>query len=219
MTAGKPLVWGIGTTRTVRAHWMLREFGVDYETRPIRSRTGETYTDEFLALNPKHKIPVLQHGSVVLSESAAIATYVSETFDPPAGFYVPANPAERGRLNEWCYFVISELDAHTLYVIRRHDGLKEIYGEAPVAVESAREYFLDQMNAMAGRVEAAGKYLFGDDLSVADVLLMTCLDWARLYHIPLPDILAAYQARVDDRPAYREAFEFNFPGLDIRKAR
>lgn len=219
MTAGKPVVWGVGTTRTIRPHWMLREFGIDYETRPIQSRSGETYTEEFLALNPKHKIPVLQHGPVVLSESAAIATYISETFDPPAGFYVPTDPADRAKLNEWCYFVIAELDAHTLYVIRRHDGLKELYGEAPVAVESAREYFLDQLNAMAGRIESAGKYLFGDRLSVADVLLMTCLDWARLYHIPLPDILTAYQARVGDRPAYRSAFEFNYPTLKIEDAR
>jgi len=37
----------------------------------------------------------------------------------------------RARLNEWCFFIIAELDAHSLYLIRRHDGLKHLYGEAP----------------------------------------------------------------------------------------
>ena len=77
---------GVGTSRTMRAHWMLLELGLDYESRPIQSRSGETLTDEFRRLNPRHKIPVLQHKSFVLSESAAIVQYLSETFADPRGF-------------------------------------------------------------------------------------------------------------------------------------
>ena len=54
-------VWGIGTSRTMRVHWMLLELGLEYECHPIQSRTGETRTDEFKRLNPRHKIPVLRH--------------------------------------------------------------------------------------------------------------------------------------------------------------
>ncbi len=54
-------LWGVGTSRTMRAHWMLLELGLDYLCHPIRSRTGETLTDEFRRLNPRHKIPVLKH--------------------------------------------------------------------------------------------------------------------------------------------------------------
>ena len=71
-------VWGIGTPRTMRVHWMLAELGLAYDCRPITSRSGETMTAEFLALNPKHKIPVLRHGAMVLSESAAIITYLAD---------------------------------------------------------------------------------------------------------------------------------------------
>ena len=73
-------VWGVGTSRTIRAHWMLAELGLDYVCHPIGSRTGETLTDEFKQLNPRHKIPVLKHGPLVLTESAAIIQYLSETF-------------------------------------------------------------------------------------------------------------------------------------------
>jgi glutathione S-transferase len=82
-------LFGVGTSRTMRAHWMLLELGLDYESLPIRSRSGETLTDEFMRLNPRHKIPVLQHGQFVLSESAAIIQYLIETFADPKDFYVP----------------------------------------------------------------------------------------------------------------------------------
>jgi len=71
-------VWGVGTSRTMRVHWMLLELGLEYECHPIQSRTGETHTDEFKRLNPRHKIPVLCHGSLVVTESAAIIQYLSE---------------------------------------------------------------------------------------------------------------------------------------------
>ncbi len=40
-------LFGVGTSRTLRAHWMLLELGLDYETHPIQSRTGETSAMNF----------------------------------------------------------------------------------------------------------------------------------------------------------------------------
>ena len=36
----KKIVWGVGTPRTLRAHWSMQELGLDYERRPIGSRHG-----------------------------------------------------------------------------------------------------------------------------------------------------------------------------------
>lgn len=204
-------VWGIGTSRTMRAHWMLLELGLAYECHPIQSRTGETLTDEFKQLNPRHKIPVLCHGSLILTESAAIIQYLSETFPNAKEIYVANDAASRAKLNEWCYFIMSELDAGSLYVIRRHDGLQQIYGAAPNAVESAKNYFLHNLEAMASRIGGDSSYLLGDRLSVADILLMTCLDWAVLCDIPLPETVSRYRRRVALRPAYQAALNKNFP--------
>lgn len=203
-------LWGAGTSRTMRAHWMLLELDLQYEFEPIGSRTGETQTSEFKLLNPRHKIPVLRHGQFVLSESAAIIQYLSETFPNPARVYVPGDAMDRARLNEWCYFVISELDAGSLYIMRRHEGLKETYGEAPVAVEAAKNYFVHNLEAMASRVGAGGEYLFGSRLSTADILLMTCLDWAVSADIRFSETFSSYRQRVARRPAYRAALERNF---------
>ncbi len=205
-------LWGVGTSRTLRAHWMLLELGLDYETRPIRSRSGETLTEEFKRLNPRHKIPLLQHKSFVLTEGAAIIQYLSETFPCPRQIYVPNDATGRATLNEWCYFIMTELDAASLNIVRRHDGLKHIYGEARTAVESAKTYFSHNLEAMAPRI-ASAPYLFGDRLSVADVLLMTCLEWAALIDVALPQELSGYRRRIAQRPAYQAALKKNFPEL------
>jgi glutathione S-transferase len=209
-----PLVlWGIGTSRTFRAHWMLAELGLPYVSRRIQSRTGETMAPEYLKLHPRHKIPLLQHGDLVMSESAAIIQYLSERFDPPPTVFVPKDAAVRAKLAEWCYFIMTELDGHTLYVIRRHVGLKHLYGEAPVAVEAAREYFQEQLGALENQFSATDAYLFGDRLSVADILLTSCLDWAVGYDIALPASMLAYRDRVTTRPAYHVAKRRNDPAI------
>jgi glutathione S-transferase len=203
-------MWGVGTSRTMRVHWMLLELALEYECHPIQSRTGETLADEFKRLNPRHKIPVLRHGSLVVTESAAIIQYLSETFPHSTEIYVPNDAVNRAKLNEWCYFIMSELDAGSLYVVRRHDGLKHIYGEAPTAVESAKDYFLHNVEAMAARIGSDNTYLFGDRLSVADILLMTCLDWAASCEVSLPEPVVHYRQRVALRPAYQAALKKNF---------
>ena len=49
-------LFGVGTSRTMRAHWMLLELGLEYESLPIQPRSGETLTDEFKRLNPRLKL-------------------------------------------------------------------------------------------------------------------------------------------------------------------
>jgi glutathione S-transferase len=203
------ILWGVGTSRTMRAHWMLLELGVEYRFHAIGPRTGETRSGEFLRLNPRHKIPVLQHGSLVLTESAAIIEYLSETFPNPQ-IYRPPSRESFAALSEWCYFIMSELDAASLYMVRRHLGLKDIYGEAPVAVQAAKTYFSHNLEAMAPRIGIASPYLFGSKLSTADILLMTCLEWARAEQVMLPESVMKYRERVAGRSAYQAALARNF---------
>ena len=65
------VLWGVGTPRTLRAHWALHELGLRYTSRPILPRSGETKTPEYTALNPRQKIPLLQDGDFTIGESAA----------------------------------------------------------------------------------------------------------------------------------------------------
>ena len=138
---GSLILWGVTTSRTLRAHWALAELDLPYERRPIHPRTGETKTEEFTRLTARQKVPVLQDGDLVLTESAAIVAYLSDRYGSEENRLYPADPTKRAVCLEWNFFIISELDATSLYVIRRHNALKHIYGNAPVANEAAAEYF------------------------------------------------------------------------------
>jgi glutathione S-transferase len=111
--------------------------------------------------------------------------------------------------------VINELDGHTLYVIRRHVGLKHIYGEAPEAVASAKTYFREQIEALEPTFRGTEHFLFGESPGIADILLTTCLDWAVSVEIALPDSVLAYRERASHRPAYGTAKCRNDPGLAL----
>lgn len=205
MSNGKLTLYGYGTVRQMRPHWMLAEMDLNYEFNAIHPRSGQTTTPEFLKLNPRHKVPVLRHDNFVICESAAIIQYITEAFPAPPNVFVPRTHAERGRLNEWCFFLMSEIDAQSLYVIRRHTTFKDVYGEAPEAVNAAFEYFKDQFYPIAPRITENGPCLFGDRVSAADVLLTTVIDWAIEYGIHLPDYVLEYHGRMLARPAYQRA--------------
>lgn len=204
---GGIVVWGVGTARTLRVHWVLHEAGVPYEVRPVLSRSGETRSQAFRALNPREKIPVLQDGDLLLVESAAIVSYVARRYAP--GLIPP--DSSRAHYDQWCFFVMTELDAHTLYVLRRHEDLADLYGEAPAAVDAARQYFRKQLAVAADEIEQRGPYLLGAEFSGADILLCSCLDWAQFYDESVPAPLDAYRACLHERPSYAKAMEANFP--------
>jgi glutathione S-transferase len=203
-------VWGVGTSRTMRAHWILTELNLLYETREILPRTEGMEDPEFNALNHRGKVPVLQHGDLIIGESGAIVFYLADRFRERCVLAPSAATPDRAVFDDLCFFTLTELDA-PLYVIRRHAGLPDLYGESPVAVKSAGEYFLRQAGVMERRLADGRSFLLGDAFSGADLLLSTCLAWARMVQLELPPRLEAFQARISRREAYRAAFERNFP--------
>ena len=205
------VIWGIGTSRTLRVHWLAHELGLDYEVQRVGARTGETQTPEYLAMSPKGKVPVMTHDDLVLTESAAILTYLTEVFADEQRWFVPQTARERGVLWEWCFYVMTELDAHPLYIMRRHEALADVYGEAPDAVQSAREYFYRLIGFADARIGAAAPYLFGERPSIADILLTTTLNWANNYGLQLSDELLKYAETVTARQAYQSAHAMNYP--------
>ena len=210
-TTEKPrlILWGAGTPRTMRAQWILQELGLEYERHPIGSRTGETKRPEFVKLNPREKIPVLQDGALTVTESAAIVTYLGETYGGSRGLVSPVGTPERAAYYEWCFFTMMELDATTLRIVRLHVGLKEIYGEAPNAVRTAREGFEKQVLVADRRLASWGPFILGEAFTGADILLTTCLTSADRYKLSLTEVLRNYMQHTTSREAYRLAFTAN----------
>jgi glutathione S-transferase len=211
-TAGndKKIVWGIGTPRTLRAHWTMHELGLEYECRRIGSRDGGNVTPEYTRLNPSQKIPTVQDGELVVSETGAIVNYLTTVYGAQKNLQPPADPAARARYDMWCFFCLMELDADTMYIVRRHGDLHAIYGEAPNAVKAAKEIYLKQADAALVRL-GSGPYVMGDRFTGADIIFTTCLTGAQRRDLTLPQGLNEYLARTTSREAYQRALKLNQP--------
>ena len=202
-------IWGGATTRTLRAHWMAHELALDYEPKLVGPRTGETQRAEFRTLNVKEKVPVLVDDGFVLTESAAIVTYLADTYGPETGLVPQPRTRLRAQYNEWLSYVQMELDAHTLYILRKHIDLAHLYGEAPAAVEAAIEGFKKQVAFAANRLRDHA-HLVGDGFTSAHIMLTSCLTWGRACGIELPQALDDYNRRMTGRAAYISAAKLNF---------
>lgn len=206
-------LWGVGTSRTVRPHWALAELDLKYETRAIGPRTGETKTTEYTKLNPRQKVPLLQDGDFCIGESAAIVAYLSRTYSTPDRALIPEAQRDYAKWLEWCFFIVTELDSTSLYVMRRHSAtaLGPIYGVAPEVVAKAGEYFREQLRHVEVALDDGRQFLMGDKFTSADILLTTCLDWAIAYGVGICDNAHPYLERIQKRAGYQRGNIANTP--------
>ena len=203
------ILWGVGTSRTIRAHWALIELKLSYKTEIIRTRTPDTETAAFKSVNPRQKIPVLQDGTLTMGESAAIVTYLAESYSTEQVNLIPDNPKARAKYFEWMSFICMELDATSLYVLRRHWSLPEIYGNSPVANKASEEYFNRMITAADKLKNPKQKYLLETGFSGVDILMTTTLKWALDYNQKIPIHFMEYLDQMGNRPGYIAALEAN----------
>jgi glutathione S-transferase len=191
----------------------MYELNLPYKVRPIGPRTGETKTPEYTALNPRQKIPLLQDGDFCIGESAAIVAYLSRAYSTPARSLIPETQRDYAAWLEWCFFIVTELDSTSLYVMRRHraDALGSIYGIAPEVVAKAGEYFREQLCHVEVALRDGRTYLMGDQFTSADILLTTCLDWAIAYGVGICDSARPYLERIHQREGYQSGNAANAP--------
>ena len=203
------ILWGVGTSRTIRAHWALIELNLSYKTEIIRTRTTDTETAAFKSVNPRQKIPVLQDGTLTMGESAAIVTYLAESYSTEQVSLIPDNPKARAKYFEWMSFICMELDATSLYVLRRHWSLPEIYGDSPIANKASEEYFNRMITAADKLKNPKQKYLLETGFSGVDILMTTTLKWALDYNQKIPNDFMEYLDQMGNRSGYIAAIEAN----------
>ena len=205
-------IWGAGTTRTFRPIWVAEKLGLDYTHKPIGLRTGETQTTEYTRLNPKQKIPYFKDAHVRLSESVAISRYLIERYGSASTLSAPASIEVRAKEDEWVSYVYGELDETSLYVMRRHGDLKAMFGEAPQAMSSTRAYATKHLQVISDYLEDKA-FVLGERLGLADVILVSCLDWAAHCGFDLARSLEGYRDAIREREAYKKAFRANYAGV------
>lgn len=191
-------VFGWPNTRSLRAVWALEEAGASYEYVPVNLMRGEGRRPAYLSVNPGGKVPALQDGDLVLTESGAICNYVGDRH-PSCGLTPRCGSRERALYDKWCFFVLSELE-QPLWTIGKHRfAIPERY-RIPAVVETAMWEF--GVAAKALNAQFGGPYAMGEQFTAADILIGHTLSWAQAWNVPVEnERLLEYAQRLRERPA------------------
>jgi glutathione S-transferase len=181
------------------AHWMLEELGVAYRLELVRLDKGEHKRPEFLALNPMGKLPTLVDHGVVVTEAAAICTYLADNY--PRAQLAPAlhDPARASYLR-WLFFGAGCLEPAIT---------DRMFARAQVERPSALGYgsYEDVLNTLE-KALTPGPYILGDRFSAADVYVGSQIAWGLMTKALEPrPVFIAYTGRLRERPAAKRAGE------------
>ena len=189
------------------ARWMLEEVGQPYRVEMLDYGTTMK-APTFLAINQMGKVPALQHGSVVVTEGAAICAYLADAF-PEAGLAPPKE--QRGAYYRWLFFGAGPLEAAAT-----NESLKV---EVPAARRGMVGYgSLHDVLGTLERALGASEYSAGDAFSAADVVVGAQIGWGMIFGtIEKRSVFEAYWHRLAARPAAMRAREIDDALLPVDK--
>lgn len=163
------------STRGTRVTWMLEELGAPYEYEMVPFGDNGFASAAFLRINPSGKVPALQDGDLILTESAAIVAYLGDKF-PTLGLVPPAGTPERGRYDQWCYFVLSELE-QPLWTKGKHRFILPKDLRVPAIIDTANWEFQKALGLLSQGL-GDKPFILGDNFTAADILIGHTLTWA-----------------------------------------
>lgn len=164
-------LYSFPTPNGIKVSAMLEEIGLPYEPHLVNIMKNETWTPDFLALNPNGKIPAIIDPDgpggrpLPLFESGAILVYLAEK----TGKLMPQDPAGRYETMQWVFFQMG--------------GLGPMFGQlgyffkfAGAAIEDKRplERYAAESKRLIGVLETrldGRTWIMGDDYTIADLAI------------------------------------------------
>ena len=199
-------------SRGARNIWLAKELGIPFEVvpviqayrllnRPMGVPPLNTRSPEFLRINSRGQIPVMEDNGLVLTESLAINLYLARKHGGPLS---PANVAEEGQMMMWSLWAVTEVEERGLAILQNRVGRpvdERDEGAASVAEAALRDRFpvLDAALAKTG-------WLVGGRFTVADINVAEIIRYA----LPAADLFTdnphvkAWLEACHDRPAFKE---------------
>jgi GST-like protein len=178
----------------------LEEIGLPYEAVKVDLQAGEQLRPDFLALNPNHKIPVIDDDGLVIWESGAILLHLAEK----SGKLLPRDPKGRMAAIQYAFFQTGGLGPNL--------GRLGAQLRRPEAERNAEmvQIFSDEVKRLLGvldrilsdgREYLAGEYSIGDIMHYPWLALLLALKVPMLMELPR---VVAWLARIGARPAVRK---------------
>jgi len=177
--------WRSLATYRVRIAMNLKGLKPD-EIVEINLMKGQQREEAFRKVNPMMAIPALIDGDgPVLFESLAIIEYLDETHPNPP--LLPKDPFDRARVRGLALIVAA--DAHPLVVPRIRNYLEhELKLDEPTRLKWIRHWSNEALAALEthlSRDKQTGRYCHGDQVTMADICLVTHAVGAKLFEVDL----------------------------------
>jgi GST-like protein len=207
-------LYSLPTPNGVKVSIMLEEIGLAYEPHMIDIGQNETWTPEFLSLNPNGKIPAIidpdgpDGKPIGLFESGAILVYLAEK----TGKFLPNDPAQRYETLAWVFFQMAAIGPMFGQVGFFHKFAGREYED-----KRPRDRYVAESKRLLGVLEnrlADRDWIMGEAYTIADIATLgwvrnlvgfydagDLVDYASLKHVP------AWLERGLARPAVQRGLE------------
>ncbi len=209
---GSPYAW--------RVQLALEHKALAYTTRVLSYSPASLQAPDYLALNPRGKVPTLIDGDVVLYESIAILAYLERRY--PSAPIMGGTPEESGAV--W-----REISEYTSYVDHAVEAfiLPMYFGTAERHIEEIKSAIATLAHELSRyeRTLSRSPFLVGDAISAADfvvfphvqsILRASTKAGARSFDLPFLPLaerhpaIAAWSARIEATPGYGRTYPANW---------
>ena len=184
-------------SRGTNVRWMLEECGADYDTVGVPFG-AEMKAPAYRAINPMGKVPALTHGDTVLTETAAILTWLAERY--PEKALIPAAGSDaRGEYYRWLCFAL-----HLEYAAV--DRMRAIENSAELRTAIGYGDFDTAFAVLKARLQDRA-HIVGEHFTALDLYYSGLLQWLiqRAQVLPAESVYLDYMNRHLARPAHQRA--------------
>lgn len=181
----------------------LEEAGADYEAVRVDLAAWEQRKPQYLAINPKGRVPALATDRGVLTENVAILAYVAQSH-PAANLAPLADPFAFGQMQ-----AVNSYLASTVHVAHAHGRRGYRWADDEAAFEAMRRKVPQSMGECFELIEAElfqGPWVMGEAYSVSDPYLFTLTGWLEQDGVDparFPKVQDHFR-RMGERPAVRK---------------
>tara|TARA_Y200000002_G_scaffold253718_1_gene210275 strand:- start:670 stop:1257 length:588 start_codon:yes stop_codon:yes gene_type:complete len=189
-------VFGRVKSRTFRVVWLLEELKTPYELIEVAPRS-----EEARKVYKNGKIPFILDNKILVSDSVAILTYLS---DKHKNFTETPGSTVRAKQDAFTFRILDEFEA-LLWVAAKHTYIFPTEKKVPEIINILKWEFTRNQEKLVDEFSIEN-FLCGEKFLVPDILLVHCLVWAKSMDFPICDRLIKYLDKLSCRPAYQKAF-------------
>ncbi len=192
-------------TCALAAHIALEEVGAEYEPVRLNFKTEDQKKPDYLAINPKARVPALVTERGVLTETPAILAFIAQSF--PDAKLAPTEPFAFAEVQAFNNYLCA-----TVHVAHAHRVRGARWADDPDALEAMRRKVPESVGAgfeLIEREMLQGPWVMGESYTICDPYLLTLTRWLKADGVDparFPKV-QAHMARMRERPAVQRALE------------